>query len=704
MEILTLGNFEEHSNKRRKRSRLSKSCNNCRSRKIKCDQRRPRCSSCYYRKLDNCAYENDYNLSLEDLKKDNELLRRRLFDLESQESPEHSISRSINSETVTIKPKRVTYFGLTSFRSLVNDSSYPQSLRIYNEKLKEARKSWKHKHKVDDNFLGLKQRLGIEQLTDILPGYDEFYVQMNYFFDSIWFDYFPIVNKGMVNQDFHRIAISKQGRLGFKPSDCQDYSKISLILIVFKFSLLTKENLDFNSCRILSLQDIFLNLIDGVQEDNAFLKRASLATLQALLLQRIFKRFNFFDGDGGDCANGSLMFSLSYHMGITLGLHRNIDELYSSKSVEYRSLLKEIRKCLLYLDVQNSIDLGVPLHFEKDLSQKFLDITKRRSRITLLLQRCAYILTKSDVFADDLLNVIGMIKSFLDKNHIKPIFEYFRKLNDGHSRDAILEILEIIPIFSLVQHLRHLLSNYYEELNEELYVYNRNITLKYGFLVILSITTLISSLGEKNLLNIGAHENFLLVVGVMQPYFIKAYISLMVFMFKLSESNRYKHFRDVLIHVAMINDFKDDDNNLYKAGDFPNADPAVINEVMKEAFSKLFPAQNQKCNRFYSLFLILSNFKIFSSFLFGERNSLKTTQMNIKIDYDGYVPKLHDSKSEDILDAFFALNSHQWTRSSDLDFYDYNYDDFFEKYFEEIEKFNDIFLGFTGQEQDNFTI
>lgn len=368
MEIITVDNYRNKAKKSKRRKRVSRACASCKKRKIKCDAQRPRCTQCISKGYDSCEYETILeNQELYNLKQENAYLRELLC---KQVKTENATSNERNSPRVDLftiheSRKRISFFGLTAWRPAIHPKSYlGKFFKQHVPFVAKERRGWKKEYKEDKNV-----RCNDIKLTEeILPDFATVSYLVTEFFNSIWFECFPIVDKEEILENFQRIFAQNNTYIEINIESERDYSMLSLILVIMKYSLLSDPILSEKCLKILSANDLFLYLIDGLHGRGDFIKRATLPTLQALLLHRYFKIYNHFDGDGCDGFNGTLMFALCFEVSISFGLHKNIDEVYYGKSEKHRKILKSIWRCVVNFDAFSSIEVGHPLHLNETTS------------------------------------------------------------------------------------------------------------------------------------------------------------------------------------------------------------------------------------------------------------------------------------------------------------------------------------------------
>lgn len=629
MEILTVDNFLDVGKRKKRRRRLGKACLNCRKRKIKCDQIRPRCTSCKRKFIIDCTYEDQYFSDHQNISTSSEL--RKEEDSQKNNIDKDSV-KGTKFEALEIKSRRIVYHGLTSkYPILMRNSITSEYTSKVREYLKGDRREWKKRKQV--NSLLAFDYTHTERLIEYLPNFEFMKDLLNRYFKSIWYSYMPIIDKGIIMDDYSRIFVLKNNKLKLRLNGGQDYSTLSLLLIIMKYMIQVDNKASTKYPIFLSSNDIFLNLIEGIRpRDGNFMKRSTLPALQAILLQRIFKKFNIRDGDNGDHSNGSIMFTICFRMAMSMGLHRDIDMLYHSKSIAYRGCLKEIWKCLLYYDTWNSLDIGIPLQIQDGFFDNNIlkDTSDSKVNLILMLRSCCNRLSKFEVFEDDIKHCIYNIKQYLGKN--EPLFNCINVLNTTHEIPTVLaKISNLISAISLLQHLNNILAVYHKE-NSELHKYYDKISTKYSFLSVTSVSAMIKILRNRlkeDDQNASIHEGYIYGIGISLCYSSRSVFALMI---KLCENSK-DNITTVnnKIKISDIANYDDDPISINSiSNEFENS--IVLNSILMQLLECMF-TDNEDIN-VYCYYIIFCCIKVFNKFMLrGNENGVES--LRVIIDYSG---------------------------------------------------------------------
>lgn len=632
MEILTVNSFQNDGSRKKKR-RLGKSCLSCRERKIKCDQVRPRCTSCEQKFIEDCIYDDQ---KISDRTKAQTTINERVA--VKDDAKKNIFQDNVGEkkfEAVVIKPKKTLYYGLTSEYPMITKNEtaadYVKQVRYY---LKGDSKEWKKRNKVnrelDFNYVEDLDRL-IKQLPDIAHMKN----LLNQYFDSIWYISMPIVDKETILDDFQRLFISENNEIQLRLNQGVDYSTLSLLLIIMKYMIQIDKNSSEKYPIFLSSNDIFLNLIEGLRpNDGIFLKRSSLPALQALLLQRIFKKFNFKDNDNGEHRDGSIMFSIAFEMAMVMGLHRDIDKLYCNTSDSYRHCLKEIWKCLMYYDTWNSLDIGIPLKIQDGFYDSSLlqDRSDPKVELIVMLRTCCNKLSKFEVFEEDLQSCILIIKGYLEGFDL--LFSYIDILNSTQDLfESVIMISNLMAALGLLQHLNHVLATFHID-NEELYAHYDKISTKYSFLSVASVSAMIKILQNrlrKDDQNIFIVQGYFFAIGISLCYSTRPVFTLMMNVCENSKSSIMIPYEP--IKIAKLATYNDDPETVSSFGEEFN-NTVVLLSILMQLLEGMF-TENDDIS-VYSYFSMFSCIRIFKEIM-SKVNENWIQDSRVIIDYSGCV-------------------------------------------------------------------
>ncbi|CAL9738217.1 zinc finger transcription factor Yrm1p [Monosporozyma servazzii] len=496
-----------------RRRKPAKSCSFCRHRKLKCDQKRPICSSCKSRNLSNCEYpvadafiQSGMNDSLNDntniynepshapvidtttLMMKVESLERQIDEISknspsvtydgispkvSNSSNNSSLSgmspstRSAKSTVSTIptpqddvfqnfnqhlsnpladfyylqsKPSgRKILYGATSVRTSLFKHKFGFGKK-YDQlwgKVKLERTKWKKQHNTltsvdldlvekqsDSMFNTLLDRLCFE-----LPPYNKCIEIINLFFDSTLNDLSPLnstLDKNKVINDFYTCFIPDSDHL--LPSGDR---KIKMVLAGNKRNYYKVGAI----IQIISLRHFCQNCPESVDIFSIYLlgqcspKIFFIERLQFLLLRSYYLKTYRATGDDSNIIN---MVSNMVSTAITIGLDRNIDQLYKGQEnvVGRLQSLKNMWMLIVFLDLECSLRTGRPLKlvdidldyqsdalpFDGDL--KLIKLSKM-TRLGRKIMKCIYAKRGSPKFQ----GLVDLIIDFMERE--LPNISYF---------------------------------------------------------------------------------------------------------------------------------------------------------------------------------------------------------------------------------------------------------------------------------------
>ena len=428
---------------RKRRQRATLTCTNCRVRKIKCNQERP-CSSCVKRGIPShlCVYDNTRYLAalaksrpkeqdeaptIEEMMIELQSLRQELESLRSKSGGENNEVPLTLPECVSNKVDRTVFYGPTCWRTAIKkESKYAEVLDDVTTFLSNKRREWKIKHnwkkKPYEDYVAMETAFPdvlLGNLCQYLPSFDSMKDPVTMFGSSFWTRFIPVVDEQDLLKDFLRIF----GK-DYSTGTCRitistkyvDYAKIALIIVVFKLMTLTMN--------LSSLNDVFSDydqLVTFAQRLLRFSKsntRVTLPALQATLLMHALMVLDPSDGNGGDGSNGCLLLKSAIVMGITLGLHRDVDDLYPTYTPRHRILLRSIWRYLYNMDTLLSFDVGIPPSIDDGSihpnSFGNLDAdTTLLLDLTRCMRECCKLMTRSDpVYPSEVLSIISRFENF----------------------------------------------------------------------------------------------------------------------------------------------------------------------------------------------------------------------------------------------------------------------------------------------------
>lgn len=329
---------------------------------------------------------------------------------------DHLLFRKINISSIyaiRFKPNRTIYFGPTCFRSsIAYNENYAKIYYSISKITNKSRKLFKNSRRnlefasyfpfnIDGNYEAQYENPNtpsiiplqindppsnihnvealVLRLVNFLPNYSSLTNHINEFFDRFLDKLYPFAVRSYIFEIFNEVFKPK---LASDSNDSysnkndynillvnryRDCSRIALILSLVKISIMYTDH-PFNSinpelpnnetskieCLLLYFSMKFLSL-------SKLLKRPLISSLQALLFLKVSGMYHLNEGEGGDSSDGQPITSLSFNLAVMCGLHRDIDKVYKDATSEHKTMLKYIWKYLMYLDWQQSFDLGYPL-------------------------------------------------------------------------------------------------------------------------------------------------------------------------------------------------------------------------------------------------------------------------------------------------------------------------------------------------------
>ncbi|KAL3236738.1 Yrr1p RNJ42_01832 [Nakaseomyces bracarensis] len=409
----------------RKRFKPLKSCAFCRKRKLKCDKKKPRCSSCIRRCLPECLYtENAFTLEMVQSGKVTSMqLLERIRDLEKrladkqtkdvlqfatqQESLNHQRARMESSGMITVTRQaslptsqpirynyenwrgtnpylkynylqvkqygRLIYYGPTALRTQVaiNDGGFLEKYQQLWSKVKEERQRYKSKHNVSllrelQTVKYKKRRENENLLEDIcadLPSYDSIReVVLKFFEDDETNELNQILDKNKVMKDFQT-----EFQKGTYQNESGEFLVNELVpdqrLNLYKIGIILM---------ILCLNYYFEDVPVSIENYFVFINGATsgksmyMERAQFLILQCHHRSIYASRGDHTHLLNilNSLA-GLSY----TLGLQGDIENLYKEQEhlVGNTKSLQKLWIWILFFDYEISFQTGRPLTIVYDM-------------------------------------------------------------------------------------------------------------------------------------------------------------------------------------------------------------------------------------------------------------------------------------------------------------------------------------------------
>ncbi|KAH3901881.1 uncharacterized protein SCDLUD_001665 [Saccharomycodes ludwigii] len=371
-------NKNQSSSIKKKRRKLIKSCLYCRTKKLKCDRKKPKCSSCISRNLTECLYldknKSVSNHSIVQIKEDlipqqsvnttasfnnttsgsNSYLSSSNFNKkqnkQEEPNPDTLCTKSIGNsfpdtttimdsnhknplyilECISAKKTRVMYYGPTSVRSILTNmcfTTFPPFFKVVKE-FKRFRKSEKSK----TNFTMMKELLSLDadrhgtvfqEIVEILPDFNTFRTCVEYYFDTLYYKFFPILHKKVVLQYLDAVLITDKEKnkiLGFNHPDRRNYYPAAILLSLFSITHYSTDIPD-----ILFKWFVYL-------EGCSTTKSLTFERAQFLLLEVTYRLYNGFTG--GDLTHLEISVASLCKTSMSLGLYRNYTKFYPQETLD----------------------------------------------------------------------------------------------------------------------------------------------------------------------------------------------------------------------------------------------------------------------------------------------------------------------------------------------------------------------------------
>lgn len=353
---------------KRKRRKAIKSCAFCRRRKLRCDQKKPRCSTCVARNLAECVYSQglQHNASTE---------TRELV-------PLPGFGESTTTYNVTIEPLagasrnqldtfftlqckesgRKVYYGPTSARTLMakNDWGLLERFRQATTKIKTARIDFKKKNGVSmlRELQTIDTPQSIQQIVPVLPTYETILRCVHDFFDNpCLYPQNSGLDKRKVFQDLEEgLVVGQQLVPGveravveLKPGPKCNYYRLG---VIFSILALTHYYEDLP----LPLESFFVYLAGCNTAKAMYIERC-----QTFLLRFTYRLAHGYNG--GDNSHLMLLVDNMINTAIYLGLNKDICILYRGQEATAGSLdsLQALWYWILLADFDIALNIGRPL-------------------------------------------------------------------------------------------------------------------------------------------------------------------------------------------------------------------------------------------------------------------------------------------------------------------------------------------------------
>lgn len=477
---------------KRKRNKPIKSCSACRTKKQKCDHVRPQCYQCRIRGIE-CVYLSN--------KADADSAKTapkhgRLQDEQSSFQESCSVSATtlnplVGAKFLFRKEDRWIACGVTSMRTIFHlhcSNKFNDHFMIAWNKLKQERLKWKQKN----NYSSLSEwtllavpdivRSGeslIDAVCRILPSYEEIHTHLGSYFTGQRHRTFEIVDPKKAMQDFENCFI-----MGTKIDGVGHHRVVSLV---------STQTHNFHCMGVIIeiLRTTFykdvpkeLDIFSGYLSSAASLKSFSIEKLQCVMLRAI--NVDFTAMTGGDFSRAYMFVQMACSLAIDLGFTSDINILITATRKKY---LENLWWWILYMDVQVSFNLGVPLLI-RDISAKKLLLPSSGTKQDRLFRKTILILRETmDAIYDkesvpNIANLILRVKTFIGVN-FKPLSFYMTAANYDFTEAR--EIHSLLFLLTVIANLSNIQKYYFHESSPE--TFNTTVQISFTSLYI-AITVL----------------------------------------------------------------------------------------------------------------------------------------------------------------------------------------------------------------------
>lgn len=492
----------------RKRRKVIKSCLFCRKRKLKCDHKKPKCSTCAARNLPECVYVEKFTHEIDPdvflSSTPNVELAGRIKELEAELATYRSNAHAAQSDKNPIlrngflsqkNSGRSIMFGPTSFRQNVNSHipKFHESFRAIWKNLKKERMKWK----ILNDYSTLAEISVIERspinssksviqaVCDILPSYEDIQQLLEIFFESNLFHSFQILDPQKVLRDFQQCFVrgprnpstGKSPVIVLRPTSKKNYYSIGVVTEILCLTYYLET--------VPAEIDTFARYLTSFVTAKVFY----IERVQFFMLRYLYK--SLVGGTGGDMSHAAILINLAATTAIHMGLYQNINELYKSSETFCGSIasLETLWDWILFADLEVAFALGVPLrisdeHFDKQLLMSPQSGTNFLFKKTVIKLRGVLRAVRDQHKAPDLRLLLVSLQNFVEEN-FKPLSFFLNPENlDGS------ELLELDLLFfsiSMMCALCRLQVSCFKDTSIEIV----NSCIQYTFIILsLNITTL----------------------------------------------------------------------------------------------------------------------------------------------------------------------------------------------------------------------
>ncbi|SCU92809.1 LAFA_0F13014g1_1 [Lachancea sp. 'fantastica'] len=485
-ESWQLGNdIGEHEANGKKRRKTIKQCLFCRKRKLKCDKKKPMCSTCASRGLKECVYVEHFGpeLTTQELLKNTpnlELINRvkeleeelKLYRAEFQLTQGFGPNPLPHREIIICKSSRKLYYGCTSIKVLMADSKlkFDTYYEIVWSKIKEERRRWKSLNgystlrevtTIEDN--PQSRSSVVEAMCTALPFYEQLEQSLHEFFNGPIHKGFEMIDPMLAFNILEKCFIRgpRDPISGMHPvshlipTAKKNYYGIGLVTII-----LTMVNHNQPVPQALDHFDKFL--LSCLTAKVYFIER-----VQYLFLKRIYMLMKgYVCGDHSGTATITRMLSMA---AIQIGLHKNIKKLFPEHSASHGAVkyLENLWLWIVHADFETSVGIGTPSQIpecfmEYDLMERDDFGSFSYLRNIVRSQRSILRALHDKNRLPDIRAIMDLTKSLLEAN-FKPASFYAEKENLKTVSFAELNIyVELLSSLSLFANLQRIYFKIYD--------------------------------------------------------------------------------------------------------------------------------------------------------------------------------------------------------------------------------------------------
>ncbi|CUS23400.1 LAQU0S09e03906g1_1 [Lachancea quebecensis] len=433
----------------KKRRKAIKQCLFCRKRKLKCDKKKPMCTTCVTRGFGECVYVEQFgrDVSARELLNSapNVELLNKVKALEKEldyykntsltKGEGHNPLRDV--QILIKKDERTIYHGCTSFRAALSESRFKFSTyhSFFWARVKDDRRRWKNLN----GYSTLKEVTVMEKersnllsvlgaVCEALPPFEQIETIVKKFFSSILHEGFKVLDMEKTLHNLRMCFIKGpqdpvtglHSVIQLWPAFKKNYYCIGIILEILCL-------MSYSSA-IPEAIDIFNKYLTSFVTKKAFY----IDRVQYLFLRYLYKSLNY---GGGDDSNLVFLAQAMSASAICVGLHRDIKDLLKGDSVDHGNAiyLENLWLWILYADLETSFNVGTPPKIsESFVNYKMIERPDYGSCALLkdLIRPVRSIMTVLylENRIPDMEAIVDKIKGLLE-THFKPLRFYKEKEN-----------------------------------------------------------------------------------------------------------------------------------------------------------------------------------------------------------------------------------------------------------------------------------